>query len=267
VALCVALAGCGAQRCEGSLGDALRPWLPPADTTADRPPADAAAPGAPLPGAADAPVAEPSGPALVDLADVDSTIRVDMRYATPSNFLHEAVYPTNRCLLRPATAERLKRAQAQLAAVGLGLQVWDCYRPLHVQQRMWEIVPDPRYVADPKEGSRHNRGAAVDVTLVRLDGAPLEMGTGHDDFSEKASRTYSDFPYEVVRNRKVLENALGLQGFVPLETEWWHYDDPDWQRYAILDVKLYVPPEERSDPGASSLPRAALPPAEPAPAP
>jgi len=220
--------GCGPNGCEPL------PWGPP-QTDAPAP-----APAPPTPGgdAPPAPAPAPGGPVLVDLRDVDPSIRVDMRYASRSNFLRETLYPANRCLLRPATAERLRRAQEHLAAAGLGLQVWDCYRPLSIQKRMWEYMPDPRYVADPKEGSKHNRGAAVDVTLVRLRGEPMDMGTDHDDFSERAARDFKELPFEAVRNRKVLENALAIQGFVPLPSEWWHFDDPDWRQYELLDEPL-----------------------------
>lgn len=224
------VAACGPNGCEPL------PWGPPQADAPPVPPAPAEAPAATSP--AGPSQAAPAGPVLVDLRDVDASIRVDMRYASRNNFLRETLYPANRCLLRPETADRLRRVQEHLAAAGLGLQVWDCYRPLSIQRRMWEYMPDPRYVADPQEGSKHNRGAAVDVTLVRLGGEAVDMGTDHDDFSERAGRDYSDFPFEVIRNRKVLENAMTLQGFLPLPSEWWHFDDPAWQRFDVLDEPL-----------------------------
>jgi D-alanyl-D-alanine dipeptidase len=212
--------------------DAARPALPA------RPP-PAPPPGAPPPATAAAPAHRPAGgEELVDLASVDASIRIDMRYASRSNFLHETLYPANRCLLRPGVAARLARVQQRLAEARLGLVVWDCYRPLSIQQRMWDYVQDPRYVADPKQGSKHNRGAAVDVSLVELLGGELDMGGEFDDFSERSHRDFKELTDLELRHRRILENAMGLEGFVPLPTEWWHFDDPEWRGYALLDVPL-----------------------------
>lgn len=172
-----------------------------------------------------------------DLKDVSFKIRTDIRYATPQNFVGQRLYPEGRCLLREQTAEKLLAADKDLRASGLALKVYDCYRPLSVQRRMWEIVPDERYVANPEKGSRHNRGAAVDLTLVdAVSGAELWMPTPYDDFSERAHRSYAALPPEPAANRKRLEDAMTRHGFTGLPTEWWHFDDADWQRYAVLDV-------------------------------
>jgi D-alanyl-D-alanine dipeptidase len=178
------------------------------------------------------------GPALVDLTTVAPTVRLDLRYATPNNFTGRALYPVARCLLRPAVAARLARVQSALASRHLGLKVYDCYRPLSVQRLMWTLVPDERYVADPAKGSRHNRGAAVDVTLVRADGEELAMPTPFDDFSERARVDYVPLPAEVGANRALLQRAMRDAGFEPLPTEWWHFDAPDWQSFDVLDVPL-----------------------------
>ena len=175
------------------------------------------------------------GGVLCDVTHVDHSIQVDMRYAQPKNFLKEAIYPVNRCLLRADVAERLARVQKRLQAEGFGLRMWDCYRPQSVQQRMWELVPDPRYVADPSVGSKHSRAAAVDVTLVDSEGNPVPMPTKHDDFSERARRDYMNLPQPALRNRKILEDAMTAEGFIPLPTEWWHFDDPEWQSAPLLD--------------------------------
>src|SRR5437867_7395192 len=133
--------------------------------------------------------AAPAPDALVDLRALDPSIRVEMPYATPQNFTGVALYPVARCLLRREVAERLVRVERRLRAEGLGLLVWDCYRPFRVQQRLWALVPDARYVAEPVvrdgrpvAGSKHNRGAAVDLTLVDAAGRPLEMPSAFDDF-------------------------------------------------------------------------------------
>jgi D-alanyl-D-alanine dipeptidase len=175
------------------------------------------------------------GGILCDITHVDPSIQVDMRYARPDNFLKEAIYPVNRCLLRAEVAERLARVQRRLLAEGFGLRMWDCYRPQSVQQRMWDLLPDPRYVADPSVGSKHSRAAAVDVTLVDTAGNPVQMPTKHDDFSARARRDYMNLPEPALRNRKILEDAMTAEGFIPLPTEWWHFDDPGWANAPLLD--------------------------------
>ena len=183
--------------------------------------------------------------ALVDLRALDPSIRIEMPYATPHNFAGVALYPVARCLLRRDVAERLVRVERHLGAEGLGLLVWDCYRPFRVQQRLWALVPDARYVAEPVvrdgrpvAGSKHNRGAAVDLTLVDAAGRLLEMPTGFDDFSEHAHRGWAGASPAARRNLARLEEAMASEGFAPLPTEWWHFDGPSWERYEPLDRPL-----------------------------
>ncbi|MBV9080268.1 MAG: hypothetical protein JO102_04020, partial [Elusimicrobia bacterium] len=107
--------------------------------------------------------------------------------------------------------------------------------------KLWQIVPDPRYVADPKTGSRHNRGASVDLTLVDKSGNELTMPTPFDDFTEKAHRDYSQLPPEAIKNRKILQDAMEDEGFMGLPTEWWHFDDPEWSHFALRDEPLGSP--------------------------
>jgi D-alanyl-D-alanine dipeptidase len=175
---------------------------------------------------------------LVEVVKLDSTILIDIRYATTNNFMDEKLYPVAKCFLRKEVAERLSRVQMALRAQGLGLKIWDGYRPLSVQWKMWEKVSDPKYVADPRKGSKHNRGCAVDLTLVDAEGNELAMPTGYDDFSEKAHRDYLQLPPEVIKNRQILETAMSNEGFIPLPSEWWHFDDPNWEKYDLLDVPL-----------------------------
>ncbi len=174
---------------------------------------------------------------FVDAASVAPTIVLDLRYATANNFTHQVVYPTARCLLRRAVAERLARVQQALARRGWGLALWDCYRPLAVQKRFFALVPDPRYVADPRQGSRHNRGAAVDVTLVDAHGTELDLGTAFDDFSPRAHRD-ARLSTDVITRRRTLDDAMAQEGFVGMATEWWHFDARDWQDFPIADVPL-----------------------------
>jgi len=180
---------------------------------------------------------------LVDVSETVPGAVLDIRYATKDNFAGQVLYPAARCLLRRSTARRLKLVQQDLAAIGLGLKLWDCYRPLHIQHKLWAIVPDPRYVADPEKGSRHNRGAAVDATLVDASGQELEMPTGYDDFSPRAHRDATDAVALALRNRETLEKAMSAQGFIGLRTEWWHFDAPDWARHPLLDQPLDAPVE------------------------
>lgn len=175
---------------------------------------------------------------MVDLVKLDSTIIIDMKYATTDNFIGKKVYNCSRCLLRKTVAERLIRVQKRLNKIGLGLKVWDAYRPLSVQRKFWEYCPDPRYVAPPEIGSRHNRGAAVDVTLVDSLGNELEMPTKFDDFSKRAAPDYPEVSPLVRKNRQILIDAMTAEGFKGISSEWWHYDAPTYFNYPILDIQL-----------------------------
>jgi D-alanyl-D-alanine dipeptidase len=127
--------------------------------------------------------------------------------------------------------------QRELETLGLGLKIYDGYRPLSVQKKMWAVMPDDRFVANPAKGSRHNRGAAVDVTLVRADGSELPMPTLFDDFTEKAFRTaITGISTEALRNSATLQRVMEKHGFKGLATEWWHFDEVGWERYEILDI-------------------------------
>jgi zinc D-Ala-D-Ala dipeptidase len=182
---------------------------------------------------------------LVEPSGFDKSIVLDIRYATDNNFTGQKVYPSARCYLRADIAARLVKVQAVLRAQGLGLKVYDCYRPFSVQERFWSIMPDERYVLEPvrKDGvmvksSRHNKGAAVDVTLVDARGRELSMPTGYDDFTDKAHRDSAAASQDARKNSLLLEKAMTAQGFEPLPTEWWHFDGPGWQQYPPLDLSL-----------------------------
>ncbi len=177
-------------------------------------------------------------PPLVDVGALEPSLLLDIRYATPDNFLGRAVYDAARCLLVPDAARRLLAVEEILRAQGYRLLVWDCYRPRSVQREMWKILPDPTYVADPVKGSRHNRGAAVDVGLVSLDGSSVALPTAHDDFTPQAHRDASDLPADAIANRERLERAMADAGWVPLSSEWWHFDAPDWEDHPLRDDPL-----------------------------
>lgn len=175
---------------------------------------------------------------LVELQSVSPGIRLDIVYATSMNFTGSPVYSCARCFLVRKAAERLHRVQTALAGRGLGLKVYDGYRPRSVQKILWDFCPNPLYVADPARGSKHNRGASVDVALVDAQGRDLPMPSGYDDFSERAHRDYSGCTPEEAKNRTILEAAMCQEGFVPYREEWWHFDDPEWEKYPLLDIPL-----------------------------
>lgn len=173
-----------------------------------------------------------------DIEDLAPGVILDIRYAGTENFTHQAVYPCARCLLRQRVAERLARVAKGLEKKGYRLVIYDCYRPLSVQWRFWELVPDPRFVADPRTGSKHNRGAAVDVGLADLDGNVLEMPSEFDEFSERAHRNFQNASPRALLHRSILSDAMTGAGFLPNNEEWWHFDSPEWEIYPISDDPL-----------------------------
>ena len=175
---------------------------------------------------------------MVDITKLDSTIIIDLRYATADNFLGDTLYSANICLLRKAVAERLVKVHHYLREKGLGLKIWDGYRPLSVQKKMWEKLPDSKFVANPKYGSNHNRGAAVDVTLVDLKGNELEMPTGFDDFTKNAHIECTNISEDAKKNRRVLQQAMIKYGFKTINSEWWHFNDKDIKKYSVMDIPL-----------------------------
>jgi zinc D-Ala-D-Ala dipeptidase len=174
---------------------------------------------------------------LVNIQQVAPTIRLDIRYATPNNFMKRKLYPVARCLLHAQVAQQLKQVEIELAVYNLGLKLFDCYRPLSIQKQMWKILPDNRYVANPAQGSRHNRASAVDLTLVDLTTSKeREMPSKFDDFSDRSHVNYDGATPAAKINRQVLRVAMEKHGFKGISTEWWHYDSLDWKRYPVLDI-------------------------------
>jgi len=173
----------------------------------------------------------------VDVAVAIPDAVIDMRYATKDNFTGDVLYPTARCKLRRAVAARLVKAAAVLRKQDRRLLIWDCYRPTSIQKVLWKKVPDPRYVADPKVGSKHGRGAAVDLAVVDRDGKPVTLPTKFDDFSQAAHREHAlvgDRGREATR----LAEAMAGAGFIGIPTEWWHFDARDGAKYALSDEPL-----------------------------
>jgi D-alanyl-D-alanine dipeptidase len=179
---------------------------------------------------------EPVVSELVDIQALIPNILVDLKYATEDNFVGQAVYDFHCCLLIKEAALQLYEVQAELEAVGLGLKVWDGYRPTSVQWKFWELLPDERYISDPRKGGRHTRGTAVDLTLVTSDGKELLMPSGFDDFSEKAHQDYAEASDEAIQNRDFLREVMERHGFIGLPTEWWHFDLVGWKNYPPIDL-------------------------------
>jgi zinc D-Ala-D-Ala dipeptidase len=175
---------------------------------------------------------------MLDISKIIPTIRLDLRYATTNNFMHRKLYPPLRTTwLRAPVAYALRDVQQALAKEGLGLKIFDAYRPYSVTKSMWKLVHDERYVADPSKGSGHNRGIAVDLTIVHLKtGKELNMGTGFDNFTDSAHRDFTDLPEPVLANRKKFEAIMIEHGFVPLPTEWWHFYWKDADKFDVLDL-------------------------------
>jgi zinc D-Ala-D-Ala dipeptidase len=191
---------------------------------------------APDAGVRAAPKPGPKPPELVDAAKEVPGLVVDLRYATPDNFLGKAVYPPGaRCLLLRPSVEGLKKAAAALAARGYRLKVYDCYRPHRVQWEMWKLFPKPGYVADPRSGSNHNRGGAVDLTLADEHGGPVEMPTPFDTFSPAAHHGYAGGTVVSRVHRELLRTAMEAAGFRRNPMEWWHYDLPGAKAYPVRD--------------------------------
>lgn len=185
--------------------------------------------------------------ALVRVADCAPTVYVDLKYAGTDNFMGEAVYDFDEAWLRRGTALRLARAQELLLAQGRSLKIWDAWRPMSAQFRMWEVCPNDDYVADPTRGgsSKHNRGSAVDVTLVAADGSPLPMPTEFDDFAAGPDRDYDKYGPEAAANARTLEAAMVEAGFLPYYNEWWHFNDRD--PYPVAEKRSQNAPPELWD--------------------
>ena len=178
--------------------------------------------------------------AMVELKSVIPSIKYDLRYATTNNFTHERVYPADasHTFLRIEPATALVAVARELESKGLRIKAFDVYRPYAATLKFWELIRDEKYVADPAKGSLHNRGLAIDMTLIhRKTGKELEMGTEFDNFTEKAHPDYLDLPREVIANRTMLRQLMEKHGFVQFPTEWWHYSWPDNRNYETLNIE------------------------------
>jgi D-alanyl-D-alanine dipeptidase len=174
---------------------------------------------------------------FVNLKDYSSNFVYDMKYATEDNFLKAKVYDCAECYLRLKTVEALVEANKEFIKKGYRIKLFDCYRPLDIQKIMWKIVSNPQYVADPAKGSIHNRGGAVDITLVDSKGGELDMGTPFDFFGIEASHGYVKLSEEVKNNRKLLKSIMIAAHFNSFDSEWWHYNLKSGLKDKVSNVK------------------------------
>ena len=180
-------------------------------------------------------------PDLVELTKLDPTIKLDIRYATRNNFLGKAVYKQPRAFLQRPAAEALVRINQSLRKQGYGLVVFDGYRPWSVTKVFWDVTPEDKkiFVADPSKGSRHNRGCAVDLSLLDLKtGAEVKMPSEYDEMTERAHINYGCATPEAKRLRELLRSEMAAEGFAVYEPEWWHYDYKDWKEYPIMNIRF-----------------------------
>jgi zinc D-Ala-D-Ala dipeptidase len=180
-------------------------------------------------------------PDLVEIIGLDSTIRLDIRYATKNNFLGRPVYKQSRAFLQRPAAQALVRVHQALKQKGYGLVIFDGYRPWAVTKTFWDSTPVEKreFVADPSKGSRHNRGSAVDLTMFEIkSGQIVRMPSEYDEMTERSHINYQCGAPEARRLRDILRTAMEAEGFQVYEPEWWHYDYKDWRRYPILDISF-----------------------------
>jgi zinc D-Ala-D-Ala dipeptidase len=182
----------------------------------------------------------PHASGLVELVTLDPSIRLDIRYATANNFTGRQLYAQPRAFLITPAAEALLRVHRAAQQEGFDLTIYDAYRPWRVTKQLWDATPPgPKrnYVANPKKGSKHNRGCAVDLTLHDLKtGQQVAMPSGYDEFTARADRSFTGAPAEALAHRDLLEALMEAQGFRGASNEWWHFDFRGWEKYPILDI-------------------------------
>jgi D-alanyl-D-alanine dipeptidase len=178
---------------------------------------------------------------MIELKKLIPHIVYDLRYATLNNFTRQRLYPkkTRTTFMRLPAARALNMVQSDLNAMGYGLKIYDAYRPYSVTVKFWELIKDERYVADPSKGSGHNRGLAIDLTIIDMEsGKELDMGTGFDNFTDSAHHSFTNLSPEALNNRKLLKETMMKYGFQLIETEWWHYSWPNDREYEVLDLSF-----------------------------
>nr|WP_199075817.1 M15 family metallopeptidase [Pedobacter sp. ASV19] len=174
---------------------------------------------------------------LIELKKVIPDLQLDIRYATKNNFMKEVMYPQARAFARKPVVQQLQKVQDELRKKGLGLRIYDAYRPYAITVAFYQKASDKHFVANPAKGSKHNRGCAVDLSLINLKtGKELPMPTPYDSFAPQAAADYAQLSTSVIRNRNLLIRTMQAHGFKVLKNEWWHYDFVGWQNYELLDI-------------------------------
>jgi D-alanyl-D-alanine dipeptidase len=178
---------------------------------------------------------------LVELVTLDNTIKLDIRYATDNNFVGRPVYPEARAFLQKPAAKAVVAVHKKLRKQGFGLVIFDGYRPWTITKLFWDVVPEDKrkFVADPGKGSKHNRGCAVDLSIFDLKtGELIDMPSGYDEFTERASPNYTGGTPKQTANRELLRKLMEGEGFTVNPNEWWHFDYKNWQDYSIYDISF-----------------------------
>jgi D-alanyl-D-alanine dipeptidase len=185
-------------------------------------------------------IANDSSMQMISLREYIPDIYLDLKYATTDNFMHEKLYPPiYTTFLRKPAADALRSVVAELKKQNLTVKIFDAYRPYSITEKMWEKVKDDRYAADPSKGSGHNRGAAVDLTLIDLKTKKeLPMGTGFDNFTDTAHSDFAQLPESILSNRNLLKSVMEKYGFKQLSTEWWHFYLPNSSTFELLDIRF-----------------------------
>ncbi|AMP98776.1 D-alanyl-D-alanine dipeptidase [Pedobacter cryoconitis] len=174
---------------------------------------------------------------LIELKKIIPDLVLDIRYATANNFMKQVMYPQARAFARKPVAEQLKKIQAHLRKKGYGLKIYDAYRPYAITVSFYKRASDKRFVANPAKGSKHNRGCAVDLTLIDFKTKKeVPMPTPYDSFAPEAAAAYQKLPAAIIRNRDFLIRTMRTYGFRVIKNEWWHYDFIGWQNYALMDI-------------------------------
>ncbi len=174
---------------------------------------------------------------LIEIKKEIPNIKLDIKYATKNNFMNQVMYKEARAFARKPVVAQLKKIQLVLNKKGYGLKIFDAYRPYAITLAFYQKALNKNFVANPKKGSKHNRGCAVDLTLIDLKtGKELQMPTPYDSFAEQASPSYSNLPPQVIKNRTLLITTMQAYGFRVIKNEWWHFDFIGWKNYALMDV-------------------------------
>jgi D-alanyl-D-alanine dipeptidase len=189
------------------------------------------------------PLSENEQPPLVNMAELSTEFEYEIRYATENNFIGEVLYDCAVCLLQPDVTDAVLQANQYFCELGYKIKFYDCYRPLDVQKKMWSKVPRPTYVANPYgKGSIHNRAAAVDITLVTLEGCYVDMGSDYDFFGRESHIDNYNFSQEILNNRKILREGMQKFDFQTVRTEWWHYSFRNNWGFPVMNEPLPCEP-------------------------